>query len=400
MPFDISSPNQRRDNWLRTLRPATWTPQTGFMQNLDAALNQTFYEGTSFSRYIVKRPYVKERNKKLFNWARENMSEREVAAFRNRAGDDFDYDLMAHYAKSKYDFDIETDDEIMEKIRDDLKIVRTYNEDIARRANLPGLVGRFAGEAAATMLDPVLLPGFFFGYGAVAHSTKIIGAMARAALRVGVAEAGLEAARQVPVSLWKHDVGADYSISDAIGTIAMTAGIAGGLGASASALAIGLKRLSLKATSAYATATQKWAKRKVDQAIGEMFDAPDPDMPAVEHAAKIDGEVQYQETGRGPVREPDWQDIDVTEASLTEGYERNVTQQPVVPGDTATDEVVDAAYEGLYRENADIEVPTGEYVDLPEGQVPTMKKAQEVLEEHDRAADLINRMKECLIRGY
>lgn len=397
--MDISSPNKNFKSFLRSQNVATAQPRTGFLENWETALNQTFYEGMSFSQYLVSKPYRKERNKRLMEYVNSGaIPEDEVAGFRGLNGEDLNWHLLAVHAKKKYNLDVLDDDEIKQRVREDLKYPRRHAQEVQERANLPGLIGQFAGTAHASFLDPVLMPGLFVGYGEAAHGARFLNQVAKTALKVGLVEGGLEAGRQIPIAMWKHDIGVDYGVGDAIANIALVTGTAGGIGATAEAIGFGLRRL-LTQTKSYDTGTAKRARQVVDQAIDEMSDAPDPTMRATDHAANIEGEVAYHET-RGPAKEPDWQDIDFTEASLVEPQMRNVTQAQAPKGDQLTEDVVDAAFDDLTVNTPDAEVPTGEYVEVG-GQIqPRMANAKTVVEEHNSLQEMVNKFKECLVHGY
>lgn len=311
----LFSPQGEYERKLLRIPPSAYEEPTGFLDNWKMSLNMSMYEEMSNSRERVMSKYKAERRVTLSNLIKEGkLSENVVGGFQtNRQGDRaIDWNLLAHYVKSKGIADVMTDDDIVERVTSYLDVMRVSQADMLRRANMAGYAGYFLGAMTADMLDPMLIPGFFVGYGGAARAATWVGRLGVAA-KVGAVEGLLEAARQPFIARWKNETGIDYNAKDALTAILFTAGAAGGLTATAESLAHGLRKLAQKTDPR--KRFQLFARRKIDAAIDEMVDTP-PDNPtvrAVDHGARIEDEVIYQE--RRAIHD-EWEDYEGTEAAI------------------------------------------------------------------------------------
>lgn len=311
----LFSPQGEFERELLRIPPSTYEEPTGFLENWKMSLNMSFYEEMSNSRERVMSKYKAERRIKLLDHIkRGTIPESVVGGFQTgRQGHRaIDWNLLAHYAKRHGIEDVMTDDEIVENITSYLDVMRKSQADMLRRAGMSGYAGYFLGAMTADMLDPMLLPGFFVGYGGAARAATLASRLGVAA-KVGAAEGLLEAARQPFIARWKNETGIDYNYKDALTAIIFTAGAAGGLTATAESLAHGLRKLGQKLDPR--KRFEAFARKKIDQAIDEMVDTP-PDNPtvrAIDHGSKIEEEVIYQE--RRAIHE-DWEDFEGTEAAI------------------------------------------------------------------------------------
>ena len=268
-------------------------PSTKF-ENWMAAMHMNWYEGMSRSRQKVMKEYSEDRNRKILDTI-NNRPElgKQFSGFYYGPGS-VDWKHAAIWAKSR-GIDVETNDELMERIRKDVKVYRTYAEDIFDRATWGGKIVQFGGYAHTDMLDPVLWPAMLVGYQQAALATKFLQTVARTGLRVGAAEALMETVRQVPVYTWKQDVGADYSVKDAMLAIITTGVAAGGLGASAEAVSMGLRRLSKPFMKS--TKNKFWAAWSLNTIAKELDQAHQikRGIPAVEVAERMEKEALHQQ---------------------------------------------------------------------------------------------------------
>jgi hypothetical protein len=435
MPEGIYSPSSRLKRQMAQQPAQLHKTQPGFEEMWEMSLNLTAYEHLSFSKDFALKKYRDKRNGKIFEAYRNGEIPKETFfAFVNNKGrtPTHKINLLAAYLKNKRGMDVETDEDLIERVRKDLSVVRDAGQEMLGRASTFGKIGYFAGMAHADMIDPTMWPGFLMGYGAPAASATLLSRMLTTGAKVGLTMGGLEAVRQFEVYDWQQQLGSQYDLSDAITTIAMTAGLTGGMTASAEALAAGIKSL-MRLTPK--RKIERIAREHLDRAFDEMIDAPDPTMSAVEHAKNIDDEIIRQENLRpdepyvpstqgGKVfrttADGVFEEIEVpvktykvNEAGKVEMVEsgtttvshrvkpepRNVTRDPAVNADDLEDAVVEAAYSDLIRENPDARVPTGELKVGEYGPEPINRKLSEVVDENNKAFQNVNLYKECLIRG-
>lgn len=310
----LFSPQGEFERELLQVQPATFQPTPGFIENYKMGLNMTMYTDLSFSKPMVTRKYRAERRAKIMRYIRDGkIPENIVSGFQtgNPGDKALDWNLLATYAQRKLGIeDVLTDDQINEELAGYVEVMERAQRDMLDRSGLVGKAGNFIGAMNADLLDPVFLPGYFLGYGGAARAATMISRLGVAA-RIGAAEGLMEAVRQPFVAHWKNELGIDYNVKDAILAIAFTAGVAGGIGATAEAMAHGLRKFTKRFNPR--NKVEQFYLNKVQPAIDEMADTPptDPSIKAVDHAERIEAEVEYQEVVSDP-----WEDFEGTEAAI------------------------------------------------------------------------------------
>jgi len=140
-------------------------------------------------------------------------------------------------------FDIKTDDQVMEGIRENVRINAEAQERISNRAGLSGKLGEFTGTVWGAGLDPINI----LATAAIPMKALQGASVLKRAALVGGASAGAELAIQPFVYNWKNDLGLDYSVTDA----AINVGAAFGFGATLSAFTDGAAKLASKTWEKY-----------------------------------------------------------------------------------------------------------------------------------------------------
>lgn len=206
--------------------PAKYTPPTGFGENYQAGVGVAFDTMLSVSKRINFYAPIRDRNKQLDAYVREGLlSETEV--HENTRPDilrTVDYASLAHAARRK-GLDIETDEEIADRVRDDVKHRLSYAEDIFRRSTIMGKAGRVFGTLNVVALDPAELPGYFVGVGIGAKGASLLSKLRKAAVYGGGVAATTAAAEEPFVYQWNRELGIDYSVKDSLTHIMLAAGI-------------------------------------------------------------------------------------------------------------------------------------------------------------------------------
>ncbi len=132
---------------------------------------------------------------------------------------------VADLARSHPDLPVKGHDEILRDAAAAAKAIRDRAAEVRAGADTWGDIAYFAGGAGAAVLDPPNLATMWAGAPAAAHL-----------LRTFLIEAGLGAAVEAgalpAVAQWKHDIGADFGVGDALENVTMGALGAGGLSVS------------------------------------------------------------------------------------------------------------------------------------------------------------------------
>lgn len=294
--MEITSPNGKVLHSLRANGVAEFKPPTTFTQNWQTAMHLNMYENMSTSRSRLMREYTQPRNKTILESVRTGkFPEREFRGFRVGVGHDGINWRLAAVRARQLGIEVETDDEILQRIRDDLDIYRKHAEDVFGRQSVTGAIGEFSGYAHTDMLDPLLMPGLFVGYGQAAVGSRFLATSLKTGIKIGAAEAGLELVRQFPVTDWKNDIGADYDVFDALSTIAMTGGFAFGLGTSAQAFSLGVRKMINQFNPQ--TRNQAEAIRAMEKVAREQAEAAqiEEGIPAVTVGEAVETEIARQE---------------------------------------------------------------------------------------------------------
>lgn len=191
--------------------------KTGFVENWSNALGLSMMEDLPITSRMIPTVTESQRNQKLYEYKKSGDIPENIYNFYGG-----DTDGLAGYARNVLGIsDIPTLEEFdAQKLRE-YKLNREASQKTFAQQSKTGLVGEMAGRAHAMALDPLYATSFLTGYG----SAVTIG---QAALRVGLAEAGIETAAQLIKIPWKQEIGADYGAAQAMTEIAFA-----GLGSAA-----------------------------------------------------------------------------------------------------------------------------------------------------------------------
>ena len=215
--------NQQALDDLAKRGPATYWANTGFFDNWQTAIGQMFDSNMSFSRFMNYTLPQRERDLQLERYIDEGKLPLHGMSTHRRSDKArvVDYNSLAHYAKT-LGLQTETDEELMERVRSDIKGREAYAADIFRRASFGGRVGQLAGTLHAAAVDPVNFPGYFIGVGAAAKGASYLSKMGRVLALGGGVAAASQAAIEIPFTLrWKHELHMDYDVKDALTNIVM-----------------------------------------------------------------------------------------------------------------------------------------------------------------------------------
>ncbi len=215
--------------------------KTGFVENWGAALGVAVDEELSVSS-IINSPNFTDRNKQLFGMVKEGKIPNADAFL---IGDSYsykqyDWNALSRHAK-KLGIDVKTDSEMLSDKTDELAARRKYAEDIMSRANLSGVVGKFAGYMNAGALDPVNVGASLFAPAALAKYLGNVASVRRVMIAEGIGGAASEAAIAPFVHDWKETIGVDYTLEDALVNMAAAGLLNAGIGGLAAKLGAVIK---------------------------------------------------------------------------------------------------------------------------------------------------------------
>ena len=205
--------------------------RTGLFENWQTALGLSLDSMTSVSDSITLFGPRREREKKIDEYVRDGLIDAESVPPKRStsfAGYEVDYDTLAKMAKEK-GLDAQTDEDMIESVRSDLKMREQYAADVFSRRTGMGTAGMFAGMFHAAAIDPLNLPSYLVGIGAVNRSASILRQVARAAAVGASIEAGTAAAIEPFIHKWKAQMEMDYSFTDSLKNIAFAAGMGGAI---------------------------------------------------------------------------------------------------------------------------------------------------------------------------
>ena len=276
------------------LQRGKWS-RTGFGENFQAAVGKTADTMMSISRYINEEPLRERRD--IIRRYREigGIPDSVWNASRTRGprGPQRDYDMLARYVNATFQEKLLSEEEIRKRIRSDVNQRVDYASGVFERQTGAGAVGEFMGEMTAYSVDPVLLPSYFVGGPAAARGISYLASFGRAAAATGAAEMGLEAINQPIVYDWNDEIGQEYTVTDALSTIALAGIIPATVSGTSASIRKWVKKFDLSDPDS-AVAAQA-ARHFAD----ELDKAPDPKQPVKDFVEQVDGEVKYQNT-RGP----------------------------------------------------------------------------------------------------
>ena len=384
---DISQRFDDVKSWAASKPPAQYKkPETGFVENWESALNHFFYEETSVGRWAIQDEYFK-RMDTLHKMIESGEIPGYVAeANRNMNPDKagvFNYDGLAAYARGVLGKeDIPFDNEIEDRIREDLKVMRGAYNDVTARSSGMGVAGSMLGGMHAVMLDPITWPSMFIGVGQASAAVTSLGAFARGAAITGLAEGAVETIRQPFIYKWKQDIGVNYSVKEALANIVLTAGGASLLGGLSGVAARRVKMSELgdlleallRKKGLPDDQAAKQAKKIVKNMVRDAKTTPNPEQPIEEFYGSVRDEAVRQET-RGA---HGGQDVDQSLDST----------------------MVDENYSKFEAENPDPKLATGNVKVDETGhlQVET-KPMKEIIEESTNRISVFQKIKECLLGG-
>ena len=337
---------------------------TGFVENWQTALGQAIDEETSIGRRINEQP-IHERNRAIYHMIYNGEISNELVQNYSYNGQ-LDFGGLAEYLKTK-GHDFKTDKELNDQIREDLQRRRRYANDVFANANTAGIAGQFAGNVHGQAVDPVLWPTYFVGVGSAAKATTFLGRFAKGAAIGGAAEGAAEIVRQPIIFDWKHDIGVDYSVGDALANITMAVGAAGTI----NGLAANISRYLQKTKSIDEPGAEE-ARRVLRNFREELEKAPDGEGSPLEHLERIETEIQRIE-GKGP--DPGHVVKESTEETLSQ---------------------VDDTYAAFIETNPDATITKLSQTDAGEIQVGNVRLADEV-NTIDENLRILQELKECLV---
>ena len=184
--------------------------ETGFVENFVQAAALTYREDMSISSMITSRER-NERSVQLYNLYKEGVISEQIydSYFDHKTGQ-MDEGGLADYAiNSLGRTEVLSEEDLKKAEREELTAMREEAQDVFDRSTFLGKAGRFLGPVLPLAVDPVTLPTYLVGFGAVAKAAHI----AKIAGRFALAEGTAEAVRQIPVTSWKEEIGVDYSLS-------------------------------------------------------------------------------------------------------------------------------------------------------------------------------------------
>lgn len=221
---------QHIDSNLQTEDPWGYQANTGFWINAQTALGQFVDEEMSISSYINHEPR-RLRNEKLRKMRDDGDIPKPIwdkYTRKTARGNKVDWDLLAQHAQKEGYTDIMTDEEVDSLMRTSLDRRRTYAQDVYASANGLGVAGQFTGTLHGAALDPInIVGGSFVGLKATAVGAHLLANTGRVFAKGATVGVGTEAAIQPFVMDWKHDIGVEYTLEDAMINIGV-AGLATG----------------------------------------------------------------------------------------------------------------------------------------------------------------------------
>ena len=225
--------------------------QTGFIENAIWSMKKTAVFDTSWGQAQANRKFFIPRNKLLHDMVTNGeLTYDEVQPFQ---GSDYqaytvvDYAGLARYVRKTKDRpDIETDEEIWDRVREDVKMLETVESDVqARQDGLLGTAGEFMGAMGAYMTAPEMLPTYFVGIGTAGRAAGFLSKISKNA-KIAAMEMGFESLMQDNVYKWRKDIHSEYSVKEALSNIVMAGGGAFTIGMTTDAVGVLIKGIRKK----------------------------------------------------------------------------------------------------------------------------------------------------------
>ena len=146
-----------------------------------------------------------------------------------RGGIGTNWNGLAKYAKER-GYDIKTNDELKENVRDTLKHRRDYVDRVRQKSGFAGDIGMLLGTFAGAALDPINVAASMYGGATAVRGATALRNMFRMGGREAMINIGAESLIQPLVMSFKERIGSPYGAADALTEIA-AAGVFGfGLG--------------------------------------------------------------------------------------------------------------------------------------------------------------------------
>lgn len=201
--------------------PTATVPETSFWQNAEQAYAIMRAEDLP----IISRTHMSEtresRISTLLGHAKSGAIPENVMDFYWSQPGGLDVDALSQYARNDLGLlDIPTPGDYEVARKAEYADNRATAQKVYDAQSKWGMVGEFAGKAAAIPTDPLYAVSFFTGYGAAATALQAAG-------RVAVMEMAIEAVAQPFVYDWKQEIGSDYSGAEALFNV-IAAGTLGG----------------------------------------------------------------------------------------------------------------------------------------------------------------------------
>jgi len=274
---------------LETMDKTVQAPSTGFVENYQTALGRFIDEDQSTSKWFKEEP-LRELDKTIYDSYDEGIITDDDINANTRDGADgpeWDKDVLVSLINERTGSKHKNATETRDSIHDELKMRRAYADRVHSNARFSGVVGKFAGSFNAAMMDPATYPTYFIGLGPAAHGANWARRAIVGAVKVGAAEGAIEAVFIQPkVYSWKKEIGVDYSVKDAVmsvATVVLGAGALTAAGPTVKQLSKGIKKFLAKHEIIFSASAEGQRARKDLEKTQELLkDSPNPDGSAKE----------------------------------------------------------------------------------------------------------------------
>lgn len=207
---------------IEAMDPMDYIAPSSSLDNFQAGVGWTFDTSLAISRWVNEGPLRQVESNIVDSLVDGIITEDELDAnmMTTDQGPKLDSDTVIGIINQRTGQTLQNATEARENIYEDLKMRREYYEKVSARATTMGHVTRFVGSFITENIDPWQLPSYFVGVGPLAHGVSWIRRASIGALKVGTAEGALDLLKQPMVGSWKREVGIDYSVRDAVISVA------------------------------------------------------------------------------------------------------------------------------------------------------------------------------------
>jgi hypothetical protein len=260
--------NSTAKSSIADLPRSRFVERAGFGQGFQTGVGLHWTTDASFSKLIGFTLPQRERNQQLEQYVLQGAIPLEaVQEATPMIGRKYiDYNALAKRAK-EMGLRTETDEDIMERVREDVKFKMARAAKESQHATFGGKAGQLVGMLTAAMIDPIEWPGYFVGVGAAAKGARLLSKVTKAGLTGAGINAYLTTARLPGVLEWKKELQIDHSVKDAL----MELGISAGAGFALPAAAITFSHI-LKATARHLSEPAAIAAAKKNAAVAHARD--------------------------------------------------------------------------------------------------------------------------------